>query len=148
VRRTLIELNGKLEFGEPKTAKGKRLVELPTVAVESLLKHKAAMLAEGHAGAEYVFLGSDGGFLRRQNVQRRSFKPLLKRAGLPNIRFHDLRHTSATVLMLQGVHAKVVQERLGHSHIGVTLETYSHVLPSMQKDAAGKLDALFRKTGT
>ncbi len=66
-------------------------------------------------------------------------------SGVPRIRFHDLRHTSATLLLLEGVHPKVVQERLCHSQISLTLNTYSHVLPSMQTEAAGKLDALFAK---
>jgi integrase len=65
---------------------------------------------------------------------------LLKREKLPDIRFHDLRHTSATLLLSAGVHPKIVQERLGHSQIGVTMDIYSHVLPSMQQEAAGKLD--------
>jgi integrase len=73
---------------------------------------------------------------------RRSFRPLLRRAGVPTIRFHDLRHTAATLLLSQGVHPKVVQERLGHSQIAITLDTYSHVLPSMQRDAADRLDSL------
>jgi integrase len=63
-------------------------------------------------------------------------------AKLPRIRFHDLRHTAATLLLSSGVHPKVVQERLGHSQISVTLDTYSHVLASMQEEAAGKLDLL------
>jgi hypothetical protein len=66
----------------------------------------------------------------------------LKRVGLPDIRFHDLRHTSATLLLSQGVHPKIVQERLGHSQIGVTMDTYSHVLPTMQREAAGKMNAI------
>jgi len=76
----------------------------------------------------------------RQNLVRRSFKRLLAKAGLPDIRFHDLRHTSATLLLAQGVHPKVVQERLGHSNISVTLDIYSHVLPDLQKEAADQLD--------
>jgi len=72
------------------------------------------------------------------------FKPLLCAAGLPAIRFHDLRHTSATLLLAAGVHPKVVQERLGHSQIGITLDTYSHVVPTMQLEAATKLDAMMR----
>jgi len=82
--------------------------------------------------------------LRKNNLIRRWFKPLLEKAGLPEIRFHDLRHTAATLLLTLGVHPKVVQERLGHSQISVTLDTYSHVLPSLQKQAASKLDAMFR----
>jgi integrase len=74
----------------------------------------------------------------------RQFKGLLERAGLPDIRFHDLRHTAATLMFEQDVHPKVVQERLGHSTITLTLDTYSHVLPSMQEDAADKMDTLLQ----
>ena len=72
----------------------------------------------------------------------RQFKDLLERAGLPDIRFHDLRHTTTTLMLQKDVHPKVVQERLGHSSITLTLDTYSHVLPSIQEDAADKLDTL------
>ena len=68
---------------------------------------------------------------------------LVKRAGLPRIRFHDLRHTHATLLLTLGVNPKVVQERLGHSQISMTLDTYSHVVPSLQRDAARRIDDLF-----
>ncbi|MDQ1503142.1 MAG: integrase, partial [Actinomycetota bacterium] len=65
------------------------------------------------------------------NVTHRSFRPLLERAGLPVIRFHDLRHTAATLLLGKGIHPKVVSELLGHSQVGVTLDLYSHVTPTM-----------------
>src|SRR5450759_5473083 len=71
-----------------------------------------------------------------------TFPELLRKTGLPLIRFHDLRHTAATLLLQQGVHPKIVQERLGHADISMTLNTYSHVLPSMQEDAALKMDEL------
>lgn len=99
------------------------------------------MFAEGHA-SDWIFCDSNGGLLRRSNFLRRSYLPLLRAAGVPKIRFHDLRHTAATLLLLQGVHPKVVQERLGHATISITLDTYSHVLPSLQREAAEKLDAL------
>jgi len=67
----------------------------------------------------------------------------LRRSGLPHVRFHDLRHGHATLMLIQGVHPKVVSERLGHSSIGITLDTYSHVLPGMQAEAAQAFDALF-----
>jgi integrase len=73
---------------------------------------------------------------------RRSFYPLLERAGLPRMRFHDLRHTAATLLLAQGVHPKIVQEMLGHSTISLTLDTYSHVIPGLQEEAAAKMEAL------
>jgi len=72
------------------------------------------------------------------------FKPLLKAAKLPDMQFHDLRHTSASLLLAQGVHPKIVQERLGHSQIGITLDTYSHVLPTLGVEAANKLDIILR----
>lgn len=144
VRYTLSEVNGKLTLAEPKTAKGRRRVELPGIAVDALLSHRKAMLAEGSLGGGYVFCNQSGGPLRRSHFHSQQFKPLLKSAGLPSIRFHDLRHTAATLLLGEGVHPKVVQERLGHSQISVTLDTYSHVLPTMQRDAANRLETMFR----
>jgi integrase len=140
----LMELNGKLTLAEPKTPRSRRKIDLPRMAVDALWKHKRAMLKEGFGGVAWVFCNSVGGPLRRSHFHFDEFKPLLKKAKLPNIRFHDLRHTSATLLLSQGVHPKVVQERLGHSQISVTLDTYSHVLPTMQREAAGKFDDIFQ----
>ena len=75
---------------------------------------------------------------------RREFKRLIASTGLPDVRFHDLRHTAATLMLQQGVHPKVVQERLGHSSINITLDIYSHVFPNLQVDAAEKLETLLR----
>lgn len=141
IRRTLLELKGKLTLGETKSGRNRR-VDLPDIAVETLREHRKRMLAEGHPGP-WVFCDTQGGPIRKSNLTRRWFKPLLQRAGLPDIRFHDLRHTAATLLLTLGVHPKIVQERLGHSQISLTLDTYSHVLPSMQREAARKLDTLF-----
>lgn len=80
--------------------------------------------------------------LDAQNVVNRSFKPLLEKAGLPQIRFHDLRHTCATLLLDKGVHPRIVQEMLGHASISLTLDTYSHVLPDMQNQTVSAMDAL------
>lgn len=138
VQRTVYELNGSFEIGEPKTGKSRRLVDLPEFVTQALTEHR-----QSQPESKWVFCDLNGGLLRRQNVRRRHLVPLLKKAGLPIIRFHDLRHTAATLLLSEGVHPKIVQERLGHSQISVTLDIYSHVLPSMQKDAAAKVDALF-----
>jgi integrase len=97
-------------------------------------------LAELFADHGLVFASRVGTPVSRQDLVTRSFKPLLRRAGLPDIRFHDLRHTCATLLLGRGVHAKLVQELLGHSTISVTLDTYSHVLPGMSDAAAGAMD--------
>lgn len=146
VVHTLIENKGEVWLGEPKSAAGRRLVTLPQFAIDALREHRKRMLAEGHPGP-WVFCAPEGGPIRKSNLLQRCFKPLLRRAGLPEIRFHDLRHTAATLLLQQGVHAKVVQERLGHSQISLTLDTYSHVLPSMQEEAAAKLDTLMNNLG-
>lgn len=136
-------------WAEPKTAKGRRTIALPALAVEALRQHRVRQLEERlRAGAlwdelDLVFPNHCGKPLERQNVVKRSFRPLLVRAGLPPIRFHDLRHSAATLLLSLGEHPKVVQERLGHSTIGVTMDIYSHVLPDMQRNAASKLNALF-----
>lgn len=83
-----------------------------------------------------MFPALTGTPMNAKNLTARSFKPLLERAGLPRtVRLHDLRHTCATLLLGKGVHPKIVQELLGHATIGITLDTYSHVLPSMQSEA-------------
>jgi integrase len=135
---------GLLRLAEPKTATSRRRIDLPKIAVAALRRHRRRMLAAGHLGG-HVFCDTDGGPIRKSNLIRRSFKPLLVEANLPDIRFHDLRHTAATLLLAQNVHPKVVQERLGHAQIHITLDTYSHVLPSMQKDATARLDRLLAK---
>lgn len=144
VRSTLIEINGKLSLAEPKTPKSRRRVDLPQFVVNALTKHRAQSVREGFTKEPWVFCNSTGGPLRRTHFHVNHFKPLLDTAELPAIRFHDLRHTSATLLLAAGVHPKVVQERLGHSQIGITLDTYSHVVPTMQLEAASKLDALMQ----
>jgi integrase len=87
-----------------------------------------------------VFASGIGTPLNRYNLNSRSFKPLLKRAGLPEIRFHDLRHTCATLLLSRDVHPKFVQELLGHATIAITLDTYSHVLPGMGDHASRAME--------
>jgi integrase len=102
----------------------------------------ALALAGMQSDSPYVFVNQSGGPLRRSHFHRADFKPLLKAAELPSIHFHGLRHTSASLLLAGGVHAKVVQERLGHSQISMTLDTYSHLVPGMDREAAGKLEAI------
>ncbi len=141
VRHTLTELNGLLTLSEPKTERSRRRIELSESVVRALEDHRKRALAEGNAASPWVFCNTLGGPLRRSHFHRQDYKPLLQRAGLPDIRFHDLRHSHATILIQQGTPAKVVQERLGHSQISVTLGTYSHVMPTMQREATDQLDA-------
>jgi integrase len=88
-----------------------------------------------------VFTTATGKALDVDSVAKRSLKPLLKRAGLPQIRFHDLRHTFATLLLSRGTHPKVIQEMLGHANISQTMDTYSHVLPDMQEMAVSVVES-------
>lgn len=135
-------------FDEPKTRKSRRRIELARVTVESLRKHRARQLEErlrvGAAWQDHdlVFSNEVGGPLDGSNLLQRSFYPLLKRAQLPRIRFHDLRHTAATILLGRGVHPKIVSEMLGHSSVAITLDVYSHVIPTMQREAATAFDAI------
>ncbi len=144
VQRTLEEIGGRLRVKEPKTPNARRKIDLPQFALQALQDHRRRMLAEGHIAGP-VFCDTQGGYLRRQNVLRRSFRPLVEAAGVRRLRLHDLRHTAATLLLAAGENAKVVSERLGHANIRITLDTYAHVLPTMQRDAARKLDVLFGK---
>jgi integrase len=81
--------------------------------------------------------------MNASNLTGRNFKPILKRAELPGIRLHDLRHTCATLMLCEGVHVKLVQELLGHATISITLDTYSHLLPGMGGEAAGAMERIF-----
>jgi integrase len=105
--------------------------------VEALRRHLTRQLRDMEIlGDRYqdqglVFATDTGGPINPSNLRQRSFAPLLKRAGLPHMRFHDLRHTCVTLLLSRGVHPKFVQELLGHATIAITLDTYSHVMPSM-----------------
>jgi integrase len=138
VRRSLEEIDGKVRVKDVKTPKARRRIHLAPQTLAALHEHRKAMLAEGHLGGP-VFCDTRGGYLRNANLRQNSFKPILKRAGLPPIRLYDLRHTCATLLLLADEPAKVVSERLGHSTITLTLDTYSHVLPTMQQRAAEKM---------
>jgi integrase len=144
VRRTLTRTdNGRrLALGEPKTKKSRRTVRLTQRAVEALRSHRARQAEEKlRVGSLYqdqglMFAGEGGGLINPSNLRQRSFIPLLNRAGLPKITFHDLRHTCASLLFQRNVHPKFVQELLGHASVAITLDTYSHMLPGMGGEAA------------
>ncbi len=146
VRRTLTRTKGKIDVGPPKTKSSSRSVGLTARAVEALRGHLARQLEEmERVGSLYrpgglVFANEVGGVINPSNLRNRSFKALLNRAGLPPIRFHDLRHTCATLLLSRNVNPKIVSEMLGHASIAITLDTYSHVLPTMQESAVRALE--------
>jgi integrase len=132
----------------PKTKGSRRQITLSTTARDALRAHRARQAAERLAAGpawlgkyDLVFLNSVGNPLDGMNLLHYHFYPLLNRAGLPRIRFHNLRHTAATLLLGRGVNPKIVSEMLGHASIGITLDIYSHVLPDMQAQAAAAMGA-------
>ena len=145
VRRQLTRTRAGLSFSAPKRGKA-RVVRLTATAVAALEGHRAVQNEERtRAGSLWqetslVFTSTIGTPVDVGNLTYRSFRPLLERAGLPRIRFHDLRHTCATILLSRGTHPKIVQEMLGHANISMTMDTYSHVLPDMQEEAVNAMD--------
>jgi integrase len=138
-----------LEVTRPKTHRSRRPIRLSQTASDALRRHKATQAAERlQAGAAWedhqlVFCGATGRPIAAAWLVRGWFQPLLKRAGLPIIRFHDLRHTAATLWFRNGVNPKVVQETLGHSRVAITLDTYSHMIPDLQVETARVMDVIF-----
>ena len=152
VQRTVSRIPGRGYMeSEPKTKSSRRRIMLPVVAIEALKGHcvnqEKVRMKAGEKWNErgIVFTNKYGGFLRPDTVLD-TLHQLLKDAGLPPMRFHDLRHSAATILFVAGVNPKVIQELLGHAKISMTLEVYSHVLPSMQQEAASKMDEVFKKS--
>ena len=149
VGRTLTRIGGRVSLGKPKTKKSRRSIRLTARAVQALNAHLERQLREIEVlGDRYqdqglLFTTGTGGPINPSNLRKRSLAPLLKKAQLPRVRFHDLRHTCATLLLTQGTHPKFVQELLGHATIAITLDTYSHVIPSMgDRTARAMQDAL------
>ena len=150
VRRTLTRHKTRLLLSDPKTKRSRRTVQLTQAAVGALKRHLAHQVEQrGLLGDLYehqglVFATQKGTLVNPSNLRKRSFEPLLEKAGLSAIRFHDLRHTCATLLLSSNVNPKIVSEMLGHATIAITLDTYSHVLPNMQKGAALALEETLR----
>ncbi len=122
---------------------------LPAIAAEVLIRHRErqaeerAIFGSDWINQEMVFTTDRGAPLNTSSVTHR-FQDLLKKAGLPKQRFHDLRHGCATLLLSQGVQGRTVMGTLGHSQISLTMDTYGHLTPSMEADAAARMDAILR----
>lgn len=142
---------GGLALMETKTNRSRRVIDVVPRVVACLRRHRAAQEMERRVAADawegdldLVFTTATGTPLDGRDLIRKWFRPLLKRAGLPAIRIHDLRHSYASIALARGVHPKVVQEAMGHATIAVTLDLYSHVVPSLQREAAKEMgEALF-----
>jgi integrase len=148
IRHTLMAVKGERSLREPKTRTGRRTVTLSPVCLAPLIAHRDRQRFERMNAAVWidrdaVFAATNGEWLDHGNLTR-AYNALIRRAMVERIPFHGMRHTHATLLLKEGVNVKVVSERLGHANIGITLDTYSHVLPSMQQQAADGIDnALF-----
>ena len=150
VQRIRSETEGEgssLEFCEPKTNRSRRTLSLSDAVIAAIKAHRVSQnKARLAAGSEWhddglIFTTSIGTPIEKSNLFR-DFKRILKNAKLPSIRFHDLRHSTASLLLAQGVHPRAIMELLGHSRIGVTMDTYAHVMPAMMSDVADKMDAI------
>jgi len=149
IQRTLRKgPTGQWEYGETKRSGSRRLIRLQNWVIEKLKQLKTSQLQnptvdpeEWPEAVDLIFLSEWGRPVNVNSLVYKHFKPILKKAGLPNIRLYDLRHTAATLGLIVGVSPKVVSEQLGHTSVAFTLDVYSHVLPHMQDDAAAKVEA-------
>ena len=152
VRQQVVRAAGSLRIGPPKTAASRRRIALDADTVEALRGHRRSQAVErlqagrGQSGDDLVF-GRPDGAPRDPDVVSHTFRRSVTAAGLPVIRFHDLRHTHASLLLARGTNPKVVQERLGHASVAITLDLYSHVVPDLQTEAAAQIGAALRATG-
>jgi len=148
VAHTLQRVDGKLQLLETKTERSRRTVPVPRFAIEALRQHKLLQLKEKLiAGSRWketglVFTTTIGTPLEGRRL-REDFKTLLQRAGLPHMRFHDLRHSCASLLLAQGLSPRLIMETLGHSQISTTMNTYAHVMPSLLQEVANAMDKVF-----
>ncbi len=151
VRRTLIKAGAEPVMGTPKSGRG-RAIAISADLVRLLRKHKAEQnewrlrLGDSYNNLDFVFAKQNGNPLQINNLGQREFRKLTEKAGIKQIRFHDLRHTCATLLLENDLHPKIVQERLGHSDISMTLNRYSHVTPTMQESAARLMGNILSNT--
>lgn len=155
VRRALVRHKKSWSFEDTKTTRSRRTIFLPAPLLERLAAHKrkqaAARLKLGSVWQAFdlIFCSEQGTPHTIPNLTYRYFRPILVKANLPRIRLYDLRHSCATLLLSENEHPKVVSERLGHASITLTLDTYSHVLPTMQQGATARLEKLlYGKGGT
>lgn len=145
IANTISEVGAQVVMGPPKTSKSRRMVYLDRRTVASLREHrdrqhewKLAAGADWDTAHDWVLTDELGGYVRPQSMSY-EWRVLMGKLDLPTIRLHDLRHTHATLALKAGVHPKVVSERLGHATVGITLDLYSHVAPSLAKDAAEQI---------
>jgi len=145
VAEQVTEVNGRLIPGPPKTDAGRRTVTLPAVAAVALAEHLGEHAEPGPDGL--VLPAPEGGYLRRSNFRRRSWVPATRAAGVEGLRFHDLRHTAATLALAAGANTRELMERMGHTSPQVALR-YQHVMAGRDQAIAAALDELVQAAAT
>jgi integrase len=152
-RRPRVVVNYAVEVSEPKTARGRRSLALDALTVAALREHKErqaedrAVVGPGWQDSGLVFTRPDGAPLHPDLISD-WFERLAREAGLPKIRLHDVRHSYASAALAAGIPAKIVSERLGHATVQITLDTYSHVLPGLDAQAAETVARLILGDGS
>jgi integrase len=141
VEETLVEVRGNLYFGLPKTNASRRSVTVPRFLAEQMSHHIEVFPDP----SDLIFTAPGGGPLRRSNFRRRFWIPAVERSVGSPCTFHDLRHTHAAILIAEGLHPKVIQDRMGHSSIKTTLDTYGHLLEGLDTLAAERLDTAYSR---
>lgn len=145
IQRSLVTGAGGHTFESPKTSNSTRAVTLSMTASNALRAHQERQRRDGipHQGRELLFTNTSGNPIHRSNLVRRSFKPILKRAGLPDTNFHAAtRHTCCCLLLARGVNPKIVSLQLGHSSVAFTLQRYAHYMPGMKGIVGNAMDEL------
>lgn len=150
--RTRVVVDGEVIVKEPKTESSCRTVDVPEQLIQKLKQHKAKCMANrlrlgpAYKPSDYVIVNENGKEPYPESISQR-FSRMLKAANLPHARFHDLRHLCASIMLMQGVNVKIAQNHLGHACLQTTMSVYTHVLPSVSKEAAQKIGALVYEAG-
>ena len=148
VNQSMERVRGQVVFKSPKTAKSRRTITLPALTVEAIVRHRSAQAEErlrlGLGKAELVFTRADGAPMDADGLTK-GFAKLVDASGVRPITFHGLRHTHISHQLMDGVHVKVVSERAGHASVGITLGVYAAFVPTLQADAATRIDSWLRE---
>lgn len=141
INHIVYEIDGVIHEGTPKTEKSRRTLTMPKVVADQLKSYQL----EKDETEGLIFTTRSGRPISQRNITR-NFHQTLEKAELPQMRFHDLRHTAATLLLKENIHPKIVQNLLGHSSISLTMDTYSHIIQGINNEAAEKMNTLFKDT--
>lgn len=148
VERSLCRVNGEIVIKLPKSDTSIREIQMPSIVNKTIKKHYKTMLenkikyGDNYSSEDFLISNELGEFMDPDYLSH-SFSLTLEKAGLEHIRYHDLRHTNATIMLTQGVPLKVASERLGHSTINITADLYSHVTRDLDKEASERIDGIF-----